>query len=77
MNNFNKLSSTSQSKRLSCYVTMATAGRREIEHRDKLKHLERKMSLELTSKERQHQQKLKWNAKAEVFIHEKLFLSYF
>jgi hypothetical protein len=56
---------------------MATAGRREIEHRDKLKHLERKMSLELTSKERQHQQKLKWNAKAEVFIHEKLFLSYF
>lgn len=66
MNEFHKLSSTSQSKRLNSHVTILTASRREIEYRDKLKHLERKVSLDMSNREKQHKNQLKWNSKAEA-----------
>lgn len=66
MNEFHKLSSTSQSKRLNSHVTILTANRREIEYRDKLKHLERKVSLDMSNREKQHKNQLKWNSKAEA-----------
>ena len=66
MSEFSKLGSSHQSRRLSSNVNILAAHRREFEYRDKLKHLERKMSLDLMHKSRTHTNQLKWQARADL-----------